>query len=801
MFSRQVEYDWDDAQTDYWRQFMLQDHLDQFLEREKWIDQRFARGRQADVPRALTSIATREFAQHGLEGHLPVLTVGPPDGFETHESDLFEHLLGGLSLVDEDESLTPLRTPKLSIISVPYIEGTRALWYPITLGHELAHVRLDKRKKLTARVALTEGFVPTDRVDDWEALQEQWDQRAQDDPPLAQVLERWVNELLCDLNAVRICGLAGVSAIAEFLAVLDASATGEAEEPTVSHPPASVRLACLFHFVDALGYRDLPDHVRVWRDYLASAQRRFPWPFAFIAGLVTDETNVDRLIAHVREWGKSYEADGTAGVTEWVTHELLDGIPGGTHFALPDGSCVKVSAEDVVNAAWEARSALDHAPINGEASRSAPAILRSGLDHHEMRLRVDELATKAIDSIELARLWGDKRGVIGTDGNGIPRPATLPFRARQAFRPPGWSRHNRARKGAIGPPSRDRLGAVVLSGRQLSGRLTAGRGDSRRLVVTPLFEDTIQAAGLDVRLGPDFIVFRHSAIAAFDPLADEDPRMLQERVHKAWGEKFILHPGELVLAATLEYIVIPDDVVAQVLTRSSYGRLGLITATAVQVQPGSRGCITLELVNLGETPIALSPGARVAQLILSGLQDPDPVRPGRYWFPTGPEFSKVSKDRDAEPLREIVAATRVQREPSQMNVTFRVRRGHDTYIEDVAYEYRLRLIRRGDVPPVAPLPAMVPDEEPEFVIVQGRCTVIDLAKLVYRMTETWGSGARAREAHGQLEISLLAEPRTETLLVGLLADGAQFARVPADGTEEDIEDVLARMRGRSLTGA
>ncbi len=134
--------------------------------------------------------------------------------------------------------------------------------------------------------------------------------------------------------------------------------------------------------------------------------------------------------------------------------------------------------------------------------------------------------------------------------------------------------------------------------------------------------------------------------------------MLQQRVHKAWGERFILHPGELVLAATLEYIVTPQDVVAQVITRSSYGRLGLITATAVQVQPGSRGCITLELVNHGDTPIALSPGARVAQLMLIGLPYSSPAVAGKYWFPVGPEFSRVEEDPDAPRLRRIAEQAR-----------------------------------------------------------------------------------------------------------------------------------------------
>jgi deoxycytidine triphosphate deaminase len=109
-----------------------------------------------------------------------------------------------------------------------------------------------------------------------------------------------------------------------------------------------------------------------------------------------------------------------------------------------------------------------------------------------------------------------------------------------------------------------------------------------------------------------------------------------------------------VLAATLEYVVLPGDLGAQVITRSSYGRLGLITATAIQIHPLFRGCLTLELVNLGALPISLYPGERVAQLVLSVATPPliGTLEP-KYDCATRPEFSRVRKDRDAGILRHL----------------------------------------------------------------------------------------------------------------------------------------------------
>jgi dCTP deaminase len=92
------------------------------------------------------------------------------------------------------------------------------------------------------------------------------------------------------------------------------------------------------------------------------------------------------------------------------------------------------------------------------------------------------------------------------------------------------------------------------------------------------------------------------------------------------------------------------DVLAYVIGRSSWGRLGLIIATATVIHPGFKGCITLELVNHGDIPIELYPGCFICQLVLHEVQPPQ-KKPyeGKYsgWVgPTSPEFSKIYKDKD-----------------------------------------------------------------------------------------------------------------------------------------------------------
>lgn len=129
----------------------------------------------------------------------------------------------------------------------------------------------------------------------------------------------------------------------------------------------------------------------------------------------------------------------------------------------------------------------------------------------------------------------------------------------------------------------------------------------------------------------------------------DDIDEMQERVVVPFGEQLWLHPRHFILAATLEYLALPDDLSANVVGRSSWGRLGLIVATAVFVHPGFRGCLTLELVNDGDSPIALAPGARIAQLTLQRLEQPAPPKDDeadKYTAPVRPQASHLASERE-----------------------------------------------------------------------------------------------------------------------------------------------------------
>lgn len=172
------------------------------------------------------------------------------------------------------------------------------------------------------------------------------------------------------------------------------------------------------------------------------------------------------------------------------------------------------------------------------------------------------------------------------------------------------------------------------------------------LVVTPLLEASqVGAASVDVRLGHEFIVLRRSSLSHIDPTqgnADDwetDLHRWQERVRISLLKPFVLNPGELVLGATMEYIAVPLTVAASVEGRSSWGRLGLIIATASTVGPGFKGCVTLELVNSGGVPLVVYPGVRIAQLVFQRLGGSGKYD-GKYDCPTGPQFTRIHLDKE-----------------------------------------------------------------------------------------------------------------------------------------------------------
>lgn len=198
------------------------------------------------------------------------------------------------------------------------------------------------------------------------------------------------------------------------------------------------------------------------------------------------------------------------------------------------------------------------------------------------------------------------------------------------------------------------MGALIRE--ELLDRLDSSNQEER-LMVTPLLDRNVQvgAGSIDLRLGTEFLEARRNSRSAIDPFT---PSVPDKSFFVRLGDQLVLHPGQLLLGATMEFLVIPADLTGQVLSRSSWGRAGLLVATAVAVQPGFRGVLTLELVNAGDVPIILIPGLRVAQLQLwsSERATQVPYR-GKYEAPLGPQAARlITEQSEHRILSKIRAA-------------------------------------------------------------------------------------------------------------------------------------------------
>ena len=163
---------------------------------------------------------------------------------------------------------------------------------------------------------------------------------------------------------------------------------------------------------------------------------------------------------------------------------------------------------------------------------------------------------------------------------------------------------------------------------------------------------------VDLRLGCDFLV----SIKCRDPFIDatrendsyENIYKFYQETRRQVGETFFLHPNQTIMASTLEYVKLPNNLMAMIDVRSSYARLGLTMNSFLE--PGYCGCISVVLTNTSMNPIKLAVGARIFTIKFSEVSDDTPSyfsTSRKYMCQVRPVMANISDDKDLDILEII----------------------------------------------------------------------------------------------------------------------------------------------------
>lgn len=514
------------------------------------------------------------------------------------------HKLTNLSTILELSADQIKLLGNVRLLNVPKHDGMDPRWHPLTLAHEIAHLKYNFqwivewiRSQLASSFRRQETKLALSFAKALGSKKKPIASAQGTGSAWFEYLAKWLGEVACDSVLSFFYRDEGVVALEQYMAI--------ASRPTSSETHPSPGMRCAVQRVSS---------VRELAQYCERSKQRMDW--------WQTERSFCELALRLR----------------WDLHRELEGIMGGTDFQR-EAECMLLSS---VEAITESTAGEAHSPPSQTWDRrivlERPSAIESGL------IRALWTRTKHFE-------------VVG-DGDGSSSAGE--FQERFTF----------AAMDARGGHIHRAIESLQFCHRFEVERANDRTADRRRLhePIANVIWLTRQGASLqrgassaeseaaiDLRLGRHFIAFVRNRIATLSALdVRNSMSRTQEYVEIDWGDVFVLHPGEMVLGVTMESFVLDEDVTAQVLSRSSIGRLGLLSATAVHVQPGFRGCLTLELVNLASIPLQLVPGQRIAQIVPS----PALGRPGGYsgkyqdqsWRP---QYSSASQDWDARILSSI----------------------------------------------------------------------------------------------------------------------------------------------------
>jgi len=147
---------------------------------------------------------------------------------------------------------------------------------------------------------------------------------------------------------------------------------------------------------------------------------------------------------------------------------------------------------------------------------------------------------------------------------------------------------------------------AVLAGKQIT-RLV----DEHKLKIKPFYKKQIQPATYDLRLGKRILA---------SPLG---PEKLGEVVDLSkMRPSYDIQSGQMVGIISHERLELPLDICGRFGVRSSYARFGINAFGGLQLDPGFKGKLIMNLLNVGPEPITLTIKEPIFSVEFDRLEEP-----------------------------------------------------------------------------------------------------------------------------------------------------------------------------------
>lgn len=119
----------------------------------------------------------------------------------------------------------------------------------------------------------------------------------------------------------------------------------------------------------------------------------------------------------------------------------------------------------------------------------------------------------------------------------------------------------------------------------------------------------VSSYGYDARVANEFKIFTNINTVIIDPKKFDSTSLIQKNT-----DVCTVPPNSFVLARTVEYFKIPDDVIVICVGKSTYARCGIIV-NVTPLEPGWEGYVTLEFSNTTPLPAKIYAGEGACQFL------------------------------------------------------------------------------------------------------------------------------------------------------------------------------------------